>query len=184
MSEVSEVLNPAELDRLRRAADRDEIRQLAYRYAWTLDSRDMEAAAELFVPEIRDKVAAQFHESMSEVGVTVLFVGNHIVDFDSEDEAHGLVYCRGYIEIRDGAAHPGRFVEQAILYRDRYRRCDGAWKFVKRSHELWYGIETAERPLHQGDAEWPRHPDGVGTVPYSEPTWQAFWEQHKPGPPS
>jgi hypothetical protein len=176
-------LTAADVARLRRAADRDEIRQLAYRYAWTLDSRNIEAAADLFVPELRDRVLAQFESSMSGVGVTVLFVGNHLIDFDAEDEAHGLVYCRGHIETRDEPG-PGRSIEQAILYRDRYRRDDGVWRFVGRKHELWYGVETAERPLHQRAAQWPRHHDGVGTVPYDEPTWQAFWARHAGERPS
>jgi SnoaL-like domain len=179
---VAVELSDDDVIRLRRLADRDEIRQLAYRYAWGLDSRDLDAAAELYAPDADsgaglgvDAMRARFSRSMSAVGVTVLFVGNHLIDFDSDDEAHGLVYCRGYIETRDGP-HPGRFVEQAILYRDRYRRVEGAWKFVHRSHELWYGVETAERPLQQRAAQWPTHNDGVGTVPYSEPTWQAFWQ--------
>jgi hypothetical protein len=170
-------LTAADVARLRRVADRDEIRQLAYRYAWALDTRDLDAAADLFVPDLRDRVRDQFETSMRGVGVTILFVGNHLVDFDADDEARGLVYCRGYIETRDGS-EPGRNIEQAILYRDRYRRADGAWRFVGRKHELWYGVETAERPLHQRAAEWPRHHDGVGTVPYGEPTWQAFWARH------
>jgi hypothetical protein len=130
--------------------------------------------ANLFVSDVRVKMLERFESTMSAVGVTVLFVGNHIVEFDTDEEAHGLVYCRGYVEPRDGP-HPGRFIEQAILYRDRYRREGGAWLFVHRKHELWYGVETAERPLAQRPAEWPTHPDGVGTVPYGEPTWQAFW---------
>ncbi|OHV34161.1 MULTISPECIES: nuclear transport factor 2 family protein [Pseudofrankia] len=177
-------LTEKELGRLRRAADRDEIRQLAYRYAWGLDSRDLDAAAELFAPEAntgdgRGPAAwrSRFQQSMGAVGVTILLVGNHLIDFDDDDRAHGLVYCRGYIEPRDGA-QPGRFVEQAILYRDRYRRVDGEWKFASRRHELWFGIETAERPLHQRAAEWPKHHDGVGTVPYAENSWQAFWAEH------
>lgn len=170
-------LTPGEVERLRRVADRDEIRQLAYRYAWTLDARDIGGTAELYVPEVRDRMLARFERSMSGVGVTVLLVGNHLVDFDAADEAHGLVYCRGYIEPRDGR-EAGRFVEQAILYRDRYRRCDGAWKFVDRVHELWYGVETAEQPLRQPPADWPEHHQGIGTVPYGEPTWEAFWARH------
>ena len=178
-------LTADDVARLRRVADRDEIRQLAYRYAWGLDSRDVEAVAALYAPDADSGVAGvgveamveRFHRSMSGVGVTILFVGNHLIDFDSDDEAHGLVYCRGYIEPRDGP-HPGRYVEQAILYRDRYRRHQGAWRFVSRSHELWYGIETAERPLHQRPADWPTHHDGLGTVPYGDQTWQRFWDRH------
>ena len=178
-------LSEEDITRMRRAAARDEIRQLAYRYAWGLDSRDVDSVAELYAPEAdsgdgsgTERWRARFRRSMGAVGVTILFVGNHLIDFDGDDDAHGLVYCRGYIEPRDGP-HPGRFVEQAILYRDRYRRVGGSWKFVSRSHELWFGIETAERPLHQRPAEWPLHHDGLGTVPYSEPTWHAFWSAHE-----
>ncbi|MBL7496388.1 nuclear transport factor 2 family protein [Frankia sp. CNm7] len=169
-------LTTEDLRRLRRVGDRDEIRQLAYRYAWGLDSRDTDAVAELWIPSAVEAMKRRFRRSMSEVGVTVLFVGNHLIDFDDDDEAHGLVYCRGYIETRDGP-HPGRFVEQAILYRDSYRRVDGAWRFVSRGHELWFGVETAERPLGQRAARWPEHHDGVGTVPYDEPSWRAFWAE-------
>lgn len=179
-------LTDEQVTRLRRAADRDEIRQLAYRYAWGLDSRDVDMVADLYAPEADagggagtgpDAFRRRFQGSMSGVGVTILFVGNHLVDFDDDDHAHGLVYCRGYIETRDGI-HPGRLVEQAILYRDRYRRVEGDWRFVSRSHELWYGIETAERPLHQRRAEWPRFHDGVGSVPYGDDSWQRFWAAH------
>src|SRR6476661_10843606 len=110
-------LTDVELTRLRRAADRDEIRQLAYRYAWGLDSRDVDAVADLYAPDADsglgsgiDAWKARFRNSMGAVGVTILFVGNHLIDFDGDDEAHGIVYCRGYIEPRDGP-HPGRFVE-------------------------------------------------------------------------
>ncbi|MHB1584170.1 MAG: nuclear transport factor 2 family protein [Acidimicrobiales bacterium] len=180
-------LSAADVRRLRQAADRDEIRQLAYRYAWGLDCRDIDAVAGLFVADVgagrgvgTAAMRARFDATMREVGVTVLFVGNHLIDFDGDDEAHGLVYCRGYIEPRDDE-RPGRFVEQAILYRDRYRRQGGVWKFVRRKHELWFGVETAERPLDQRAAEWPAHHDGVGTVPYAEPTWQAFWDRRTRG---
>lgn len=176
-------LSAAELQRLRRVADRDEIRQLAYRYAWEVDRRDLAGVADLFVPDVRTTdgvgrpaLARQLRSGMDDVGVTILFVGNHLIDFDEEDgdRARGLVYCRAYIDVRD-RPEGSRSVEQAILYRDRYRRHEGRWRFVARQHELWYGVETAERPFAQHDADWPQHHDGVGTVPYGEASWQTFW---------
>ena len=153
------------LDDTARVVARDEIRQLAYRYAWAVDTRDLDLLVSLFVPDVRvgrdasgpDALRAFWADSLRAIGVSILFVGNHVVDFDDPDHARGLVYCRGCVEPRDGP-HPGRLVEQAILYRDTYERRDGRWLFVRRRHELWYGIETAERPLAQRPARWPRAP--------------------------
>jgi ketosteroid isomerase-like protein len=155
---------------------RDEIRQLAYRYAHAVDTRDLDLLVSLFVrdvqvgPRVGHEALREFWDrSLRAVGVTVLFVGNHLVDVVDADHATGLVYCRGYLQAGD------RFVEQAIRYSDTYRREDGAWRFVRRVHELWYGVETAERPLDQPPARWPASSVGVGTLPYDLPEWRRFW---------
>ncbi|WP_353963648.1 MULTISPECIES: nuclear transport factor 2 family protein [unclassified Streptomyces] len=67
-----------------------EIRQLPYRYALALDSRDMDAVADLFVPDVRvgrDEFGrAALHpwytEAMRASRTTIHQVTNHIVDFD------------------------------------------------------------------------------------------------------
>jgi ketosteroid isomerase-like protein len=172
---------------VRRLWDLHEIRDLAHRYAVAVDARDLDTLMTLYVDDVRvgydadgnlvtgkEAFRASFDEQLRAIGVSILFVGNHVVDFEADaggspDRARGVVYCRGLIQ--DGE----RLVEQAIQYRDRYERRDGRWRFVKRTHVLWWGVETAERPLHQHAANWPEHHDGVGTVPYDIPTWQAFW---------
>jgi ketosteroid isomerase-like protein len=168
----------AALGDLERLVGRDEIRQLAYRYAWAVDSRDLDALVALFVPDVRvgrdasgrDALRESFDTSLRAIGVSILFVGNHIIDFQDPDHASGIVYCRGLIQ--DGT----RVVEQAIQYRDRYVRRDGEWLFVRRVHVLWYGVETAEHPLEQPPANWPEHHDGLGTVPYDQESWRRFWD--------
>jgi hypothetical protein len=177
---VSEAPGSDGLTRVLRSAARDEIRQLAYRYAMAIDSRDMDLLVSLFVPDVqvgreargREALRASFVESLSAIGVSILFVGNHLIDFDSPDRARGVVYCRGQIE--DGE----RWIEQAIQYRDRYECRDGEWLFVRRVHVLWYGVETAERPLAQEPADWPKRHVGRGTVPEDLPSWKAFWRDH------
>jgi hypothetical protein len=167
-----------------RVVARDEIRQLAYRYAYATDARDIDLLVSLFVPDVRVTRERSGHAAMREfwvdslraIGVSILFVGNHIVDFDDPDHARGIVYCRA--QIQDGA----RWIEQAIQYRDRYERRDGRWLFVARKHVLWYGVETAERPLDQPPANWPEHHAGRGTVPEDLPTWNTFWGALGPGP--
>lgn len=169
---------PDGLTRLERCVARDEIRQLASRYAQAVDARDLEALVALFVPDVRvgqeqgrAALRRSFAESLSAIGVSVLFVGNHVIDFQDESHATGGVYCRG--QIQDGE----RWIEQAIHYEDRYERRNEGWLFVRRVHRLWYGVETAERPLDQEPANWPKRHAGRGTLPEVWPSWFAFWKE-------
>lgn len=156
------------------AVARDELQQLVYRYAWYLDTRDLDALVALFVSETQGDgtLRASFAEQLATLGPTTLMVGNHIVDFDADDDrlARGIVYCRGYIETET------RFIEQMIVYNDRYRLdgVEGGWRFVGRKHELVYGVPTAEQPFAQEPANWPEHDVGTGTIPFRLPSWQAF----------
>ena len=157
----------------------EQIRQLAYRYALAVDSRDMDALVELFVDDVqvggdrfgREALREDFARQLREVGITILFVGNHVIDLDDDDHARGVVYCKG--EIQDGK----RWITQAIQYRDRYERRDGRWYFVRRQHLLWYGRELGQSPLGLPPANWPEHHTGRGTLPESWESWQRFWKE-------
>jgi hypothetical protein len=165
------------MDDLQRLLACEEIRQLAYRYALAMDSRDLDSLVELFVEDVRvgrdgvgrEALRRNLDEQLRGVGITILFVGNHIIDFDDEDHARGVVYCKG--EIQDGE----RWLTQAIQYEDRYARRDGHWYFVRRKHLLWYGAELGENPLDLPPAKWPQHHTGRGTLPESWESWQRFW---------
>ena len=80
----------------------------------------------------------------------------------------------------DGMVEEGRMIRQAILYRDTYERRDGGWYFVRRIHELFYGVPLDENPLDQSPADWPQRSWGRGTVPASWPSWDRFWETLEP----
>ena len=159
----------------------EEIRQLAARYALTMDSRDLDGLVALFVDDVqvgrdtfgRDALRASFETSLRDVGITILNVGTHVIDLVDDDHATGHVYCKG--EIQDG----DRWIHQAILYRDTYERRDGRWYFVRRRHELWYGAEVGVNPLTLPPANWPEHHDGIGTVPEVFTTWKAFWRDDR-----
>ena len=157
----------------------EQIRQLAAHYAVALDSRDLDALVALFVDDVRvgrqgsgrDALKASFDASLRAIGVSILDVGTHAIDLVDADHATGSVYC--HAQIQDG----DRWVHQSILYRDTYERRQGVWYFVRRIHELFYGLEAAVNPLEQEPANWPMHHDGRGTVPESWPTWGAFWAE-------
>jgi ketosteroid isomerase-like protein len=165
---------------IERCVARDEIHQLVCRYALAVDSRDLDLLVSLFVPDVRvgrdrsgrEALREFWVESLRGIGVSILLVGNHVVEFQGPGHATGVVYCRG--QIQDG----DRWIEQAIRYHDRYERRDEGWLFVRREHALWYGVETAERPLDQPPADWPDHHVGRGTVPEDWPSWHAFWKSH------
>lgn len=155
----------------------EEIRQLASRYALYMDSRDVDALVELFVPDVqvgrdrfgRDALRADFDAQLRQVGTTILFVGNHVIDLEEDSRARGVVYCKGEIHLGD------RFIRQAIQYRDTYERREGSWLFVRRVHLLWYGVEEPVDPMKLPPANWPEHHTGKGTLPESSDTWRAFW---------
>lgn len=171
---------PSERSTLDRLVAHDEIRLLASRYAVAVDTRDLDTLVELFVPDVRvgrDRTGRaalreDFDRSLSAVGVTILQVGTHAIDLIDADHATGTVYCSGQVD--DG----GRWIHQAIVYRDTYARHEGTWCFVRRVHELFHGVAAPSHPREQRPANWPERPDGVGTAPESFPTWREFWSQH------
>jgi uncharacterized protein YchJ len=164
------------VDALERLAACEEIRQLASRYALAIDARDLDALVALFVPDVRvgaesgrEVLRRDFERQLRGVGVSILFVGNHVIDFDGDEQAHGVVYCKA--EVQQGE----RWIHQAIQYRDTYARRDGHWYFVRRRHLLWYGQEAAKSPLAQPPANWPERATGRGTLPESLESWRRFW---------
>ncbi len=169
-------------NRLDRLWSVHEIQQLAYRYAFAFDSRDVDALATLWAetdtpaqaPEIDiHTVREDFDQWLYGLGPTVLAVCNHIVEFDDDDNARGSVYCLAQIDMGE------RFIDQSILYEDRYVRRGGHWLFLVRRHMLWFGQPRADHPLRQEPANWPASPVGRGTLPDELASYRRF--QERPG---
>ena len=166
------------MDDVSRLVARDEIRQLAYRYALAIDSRDIDTLVGLFVDDVRVGSAVghaalreSFESQLRATGITILFVANHLIDFDDEEHARGVVYCK--CEAQNG----DRWIHQAIQYRDTYERRGRDWYFVRRRHLLWYGAELGESPLGLPPANWPEHHTGKGELPELWDTWRGFWKE-------
>lgn len=175
------VAPPAGVGDLERLLAYEEIRQLVARYAVAMDARDLDALAALFVEDYlawsgrrgRDALREEFEQALrqglgGEVGFTQL--GTHVINLHDADHASGTLYCTAEFGDR------GTWRRQAIAYEDSYERRDGAWYLAAREHHLFYGLELAEKPLDQPDANWPAKVVGVGTAPYCWPSWQAFRE--------
>ena len=127
--------------RLRSAASMVEIQQLAVRYAQAIDSRDLDALAELWVPDVwmgkahgagPSAVRSYFEPVLQPFYRSIHMIVGHRVDMIDAAHARGQVYCRA--EHESGSD----WIVQAIVYDDEYRLADGRWGFVKRRHHHWY----------------------------------------------
>lgn len=156
-------------DRLRRLLDLEQIRDLPRRYALAFDRRDPAGLQALWEPteeRVRypamnlQTVIRDFPLAWERDGQTMLFVANHVVDFDpaDADRATGVVYCVAQLHDATG------FVEQSLTYEDEYVRIDDAWRFRTRRHLLWFGRPIDPDPLTQPDARWPRNQVGRGVL--------------------
>jgi hypothetical protein len=169
---------PATADeRLARLEAIDEIRQLPHRYGLAVDTRDLDALASLFVSDVRvgrdqtgrAALAEWYGRSLERFGVSIHFVGNHVIDVLSPDSASGVVTCRDELEV-GGEWHIGM-----IQYWDDYRREDGQWLFRRRKLHRWYLVDALTRPGWSAgvnaDAETIRTP----LLPDAWPSWDRFW---------
>lgn len=142
-----------------------EIRQLAYKYAYACDTRDFDLMLSLWVPtdipavlpDIDIHRMRDLNARLADVGASTFFIGNHLIELDGEDRAHGSVYCMVYVD-------QGNFLEQAIIYQDHYERHQGKWLFLKRAHLLWWGQERTPNPMQQPPANWPMSQIGAGNA--------------------
>ncbi len=170
---------PEPISDLERVIASEAIRRLAYRYADGVDRRDLDQLVALYRPDARfgahgegpDACRAFFGASLAEIGMAVLLVANHLIEFDDADNATGTVWAHGFIDDRGEG-----FIQQLIKYDDRYVRLDGEWRFTRRRHFLWLGWRADDTaPLAQPAANWPEHQVGVGSMPHSHASWQEFW---------
>jgi hypothetical protein len=115
-----------------------------------------------------DALRASFTEQLRGLGVTILLVGNHVIDVLDDDHATGIVSCRGEMEMGE------EWVVQAIQYHDAYERRDGRWRFVRRRHLLFYGADMLLRPIGLPPAHWPSSATGKGELPEMFRTWRDF----------
>jgi hypothetical protein len=157
---------------------REEIRQLPYRYAAAIETRDVEAMADLFVPharfgdhgEGREGLRRLMSHSVDASVFAVILVANHLIELDAVDRAHGQVWAQCFAQ-----THADGFIEQLIKYEDSYEYYDGHWLFLHRRHRLCYGVSRQTSPLTQQAAEWPRNQTGVGDLPLADPVFAAWW---------
>ncbi len=172
------------LARIDRLESLDQIRQLAAKYSLSLDMRDLDAHVNLFAPDIRvsreltgrahlkrwldDTLRLQFTG-------TSHHIGNHIIEFDDPDHAHGVVYSKNEHETpcADGSTE---WVIMQMLYWDNYERIDGVWYFRRRLPCYWYATDINKPPVGDNKMRWPDREAYEGAYHDLWPSWQAFWD--------
>lgn len=171
------------LARIDRLESLDEIRQLAAKYSLSLDMRDLDAHVNLFAPDIRvsrEAVGRAHLKRWLDDTLRLQFtgtshhIGNHIIEFDDPDHAHGVVYSKNEHETpcENGDT---QWVIMQMLYWDNYERIDGRWYFRRRLPCYWYATDLNQPPVGDNKMRWPdrEHYDGA----YHElwPSWAEFW---------
>jgi hypothetical protein len=168
--------------RLDRLESIEEIRQLVAKYALSLDMRDLDAHVNLFAEDIRvsrecvgrahlkrwldDTLRLQFTG-------TSHHTGNHIIEFDDADNAHGIVYSKNEHETpsEDG----DEWVIMQMIYWDNYQRVDGRWYFRRRLPCYWYATDLNKPPTGEQKMRWPDRERYDGAWHQLFPSWSKFW---------
>jgi len=180
MSDVAGLSVEQRLDRLEST---EEIRQLVAKYALSLDMRDLDAHVNLFAEDIRvsrDKVGRGHLKRWLDDTLRLQFTGtshhtgNHIIEFDDADNAHGVVYSKNEHE----TPSPGgdEWVIMQMLYWDNYQRIGGRWYFRRRFPCYWYAVDLNKPPVGKNKMRWPDRDHYEGAWHEIFPSWERFWD--------
>lgn len=166
--------------RLARLEAIDEIRQLAAKYALSLDMRDLDAHVGLFAPDIRVGRERQGRAHLKawvddtlrhQFTGTSHHLGQHIIELVDADHAVGVVYSKN--EHETGA----EWVTMQMLYWDDYERIDGRWCFRRRLPCYWYASDLNRPPIGDLKMRWPGREPYAGTFHDLFPSWKEFWAE-------
>ena len=169
--------------RIERLEALDEIRQLVAKYSLSLDMRDLDAHVNLFAADIRvsrEQTGRAYLKQWLDDTLRQQFtgtshhIGNHVIEFDDPEHAHGVVYSKNEHETpcADGSTE---WVIMQMLYWDDYERIDGRWFFRRRLPCYWYATDLNKPPVGENKMRWPDREPYEGAYHDLWPSWQDFW---------
>jgi len=165
------------------------IQQLAARYALAVDSKDVEGVVSLFVEDVnagmswgtgREALKRFYEDALSHFYRSMHLIAGHVIVFDDNDHAHGVVHCRAEHE---AGAQWGIMV---MNYKDDYERHGDGWYFRRRRLQPLYTTDILSRPRGPGFLRgWTEDTadsfEGEGArLPAEFPTFAAFWRNFPP----
>ena len=170
-------------DRIDRLESIEEIRQLVSKYSLSLDMRDLDAHVNLFAEDIRvsqDATGRAHLKKWLDDTLRLQFtgtshhVGNHIIEFDDPDHAHGVLYSKNEHETPSESGD--EWVIMQMLYWDNYERIDGHWYFRRRLPCYWYATDLNKPPIGEQKMRWPDRDAYDGAFHDLFPSWEKFWK--------
>jgi len=172
---VRPMSNDLELQRLLALVS---IGQLPSRYAFAVDSRNMDDVVALYVDDAtrpdmegsgREALRDHFERVLHSFYRTMHQILGHQIDLVDADHATGKVYCRAEHEVGD------KWVVATICYFDFYERRDGVWYFASRTPHLLYRHTLADKP--STPFVWGRDRASLETIPGIFPSWAEYWSK-------
>jgi hypothetical protein len=172
------------VDDLTRLLALESIRDLAQRYALAADGKDPDAMAALFVPDVdngrhgmgREGVKRFYDQALRKFHCSMHLVANHVIDFDDDEHATGVVYCHARHHLLD----PEHWFDEDLAYFDTYERAKGEWLFRRRRVRSWYR-QYIGHPEHGNKRIVPEveatGPKRGARMPEAFPTFETFWEE-------
>jgi ketosteroid isomerase-like protein len=172
------------MDAIQELIARDSIRQLAQRYALAVDAKDVDAIATLFVADVdngrygpgREGVKRFYDQSLRKFHCSMHLVANHVIDFDDDVGASGILYCRAHHHVLD----PEHWFDVALAYWDTYEHVNGRWLFRRRRVRSSYRQEFGH-PDHGAERVMPNPatsgPQRGARMPEAFATFDAFWSR-------
>lgn len=170
-------------DRIDRLESIEEIRQLVSKYSLSLDMRDLDAHVNLFAEDIRvsrDAIGRAHLKQWLDDTLRLQFtgtshhVGNHIIEFDDPDHAHGVLYSKNEHETPSESGD--EWVIMQMLYWDNYERINGHWYFRRRLPCYWYATDLNKPPIGEQKMRWPDRDAYDGAFHDLFPSWEKFWK--------
>jgi len=153
--------------RVRELEARDEIRQLAAQYALAADMCDVDMLVGLYVDDIEiapdqrgsEHLRRNFADAMTRFDATAHLIANHLIRFDGDERAEGIVYCAPQYAVAS------QWVIAQLIYHDWYERRQGRWLFRRpRVSGFWFVCDQRGPPLGVLKVRWPDSPASMGTM--------------------
>ena len=158
--------------------DKEQIRDLAYKYALAMDTRDLNNLVSLYTEDTRTDngytgltaLKRQFQVALPPtIRYTHHQVGNHLIEFVDSNSAKGIVYSNNQVELGQ------HWLQVQMLYIDEYRKHQGQWFFLSRQPVYRTVSEEGQAPLGEAKLRWPGQPPQPSDWSQHFPAWDKYW---------